>query len=223
VNQIDSILTTLTGKSNIAKLRIYKDRMRKFYNARYSKEKLTFFFDYEYIEDYDSQLGYLETLLSLTLQEIHFLCFITMDINSDGLVCNDDLFNLATVSSEENPLINRDVYKIFHYVSGYQNPRTNVSIIDQPADDEPAKDTAITLQKYRLTVLKTDKQNLAESENRDARSSLKKSIRLNPKTDHKGIIMTRKVNRHLFSLKSEEEQGETAIKELRKRFAEYTL
>lgn len=35
--------------------------------------------------------------------------------------------------------------------------------------------------------------------------------------------MTRKVNRHLFSLKSEEEQGEAAIKELRKRFAEYTL
>jgi hypothetical protein len=92
VNQIN-------GKSNIAKLMIYNERMRRFYNAQYSREKLNIFFDYEYIEDYGSQLQYLETLLSLNLQEIHVLCFIAMDINSDGLVCNDNLFNQATVSS----------------------------------------------------------------------------------------------------------------------------
>lgn len=57
-----------------------------------------------------------------------------MDINADGLVCNDDLFNIATVSAEENQLINRDVFRIFHYISMYQNPRTNVQIIDHTSD-----------------------------------------------------------------------------------------
>jgi hypothetical protein len=36
----------------------------------------------------------------------------------------------------------------------YQDPRTNVSIIDHPAADDPAKDSAINLQKYRLAILK---------------------------------------------------------------------
>ena len=36
-NTMDVILSTLTGNSNIGKLRIYKDRMRKFYNCRYSR------------------------------------------------------------------------------------------------------------------------------------------------------------------------------------------
>jgi hypothetical protein len=72
------------------------------------------------------------------------------DGNSDGLVCNDDLFNIATVSADENPLINKDIFKIFHYVSMYQNPRTSVTIMDTPADDDPAKDPTINLQKYKL-------------------------------------------------------------------------
>ncbi len=52
-------------------------------------------------------------LLSLSFQEIQFLCFITMDVNSDGLICNNDLFTIATANIEDNPLINQDVYKIF--------------------------------------------------------------------------------------------------------------
>lgn len=56
---MEYILTTLTGNPYIAKLRIYKEKMRKFYNARYGREKLTTFLDYEYIEDVDTQTQYL--------------------------------------------------------------------------------------------------------------------------------------------------------------------
>jgi hypothetical protein len=40
----------------------------------------------------------------------------------------------------------------------YQNPQANFAIIDHPVDDDPAKDPAINLQKYKLTVLKLEKQ-----------------------------------------------------------------
>jgi len=43
-----------------------------------------------------------------------------MDINSDGLICNDDLFALATILPE-NPLINKDVYKIFEFANKILN------------------------------------------------------------------------------------------------------
>lgn len=67
LNRLDLILSTLTGNPNVANLRIYKETLKKFYICRYSKEKITSFFDYEYIEDYDSQLKILETLLSFKL------------------------------------------------------------------------------------------------------------------------------------------------------------
>ena len=59
MNKLNHILTALTGNPNVSTLRIYKERLKKFYNARFLKEKITSFFDYEYIEDYDSQLGYI--------------------------------------------------------------------------------------------------------------------------------------------------------------------
>jgi hypothetical protein len=220
---MEGILTTLSGNPNVAKLRIYKDRFHKFYNARYGREKLTIFLDYEYIEDIGTQMQYLETLLSLSLQEIHFLCFIVLDVGCDGLVCNDDLFTIATISAEENPLVNSDIFRIFHYATQFQNPKTNSGIIDTPADDDPAKDPAVTLQKYKLFQLKSKKQALEESDRKENKSSLKRSLRLTAKTNQKGVVLSRKVNRHLFSLKSEEEQGAAAIKQLRKRFAESSL
>lgn len=101
-------------------------------------------------------------MLSLTLQEVHFLCFITLDINSDGLICNDDLFSLATVNADQNPLIDKDVYKIFKYMSQFHNMKSdNSCIIDQLADDELSKDPAPTIQKYRLSIMRLDKQNIA--------------------------------------------------------------
>lgn len=216
---MEYILTTLTGNPHITKLRIYKEKMRKFYNARYGREKLTTFFDYEYIEDVDTQTQYLETLLSLSLQEIHFLCFIVLDIGCDGLVCNDDLFNIATVSAEENPLLNCDIFRIFHYISQFQNSKVNTIIMDIPNEDDPAKDPAVTLQKYKLFLLKSEKKTLEESDRKENKSSLRKSLRLSVKNNQKGVVLSRKVNKHLFSLKSEEEQGAAAIKQLRKKFA----
>ena len=49
LNRVDYILSTLTGNQNVANLRIYKDSLKKFYTNRYIKEKITSFFDYEYI------------------------------------------------------------------------------------------------------------------------------------------------------------------------------
>ena len=40
----------------------------------------------------------------------------------------------------------------------YQNPRTNITINDIPADDDPAKDPGVNLQKYKLAQLKSEKQ-----------------------------------------------------------------
>jgi hypothetical protein len=48
-----------------------------------------------------------------------------MDINSDGLICNNDLFTIATANIDDNPLINQDVYKIFEYASYYHNTKSN--------------------------------------------------------------------------------------------------
>ena len=96
MHHIDVILSTLVPNQHVATLRIYKERLKKFYSHRYRKEKLTLFYDYEYIEDYDSQFKYLESLLSLKLDEIYYLCFLVLDQNSDGLICENDLFNLAT-------------------------------------------------------------------------------------------------------------------------------
>lgn len=142
-----------------------------------------------------------------------------LDVGCDGLVCNDDLFNIATVSAEQNPLLNSDIFRIFHYIGQFQDPKTSTSIIDVPNDDDPAKDPAVTLQKYKLFMLKSEKKTLEESDRKENRSSLRKSLRLSAKTNQKGVVLSRKVNRHLFSLKSEEEQGAAAIKQLRKKFA----
>ena len=52
-----------------------------------------------------------------------------LDQNSDGLICNNDLFSLATASTKENPLINKDIYTIYQYVSQEQK-KNNRTIID---------------------------------------------------------------------------------------------
>lgn len=49
------------------------------------------------------------------------LCFISLDLDGDGLVCSKDLFNFATFNNQENCLINHDVYRIFQYMLQYQN------------------------------------------------------------------------------------------------------
>ena len=40
----------------------------------------------------------------------------------------------------------------------YQNPKTNITINDTPADDDPAKDQGVNLQKYKLAQLKSEKK-----------------------------------------------------------------
>lgn len=81
-----------------------------------------------------------------------------MDINSDGLICNNDLFTIATANVEDNPLVNQDVYKIFEYASYYYNAKSNEVLLDHTYDDDPAKDVSINLQKYKLSVMKSEKQ-----------------------------------------------------------------
>ena len=126
----------MVPNQTVATLRIYKDKLRRFYMSRYRKEKITAFFDYEYIEDYDSQLAYLETLLSLKIDEIHYLCFLVLDQNGDGLICNTDLFSLATASSPENHLINKDIFKLYEVIRANQNMRYSQSIIDSISDED---------------------------------------------------------------------------------------
>jgi hypothetical protein len=59
-----------------------------------------------------------------------------MDQNGDGLICNNDLFNVATVSTVENPLISKDIYKIYEHISGYRNRDPTITIVDTVSDEE---------------------------------------------------------------------------------------
>ena len=106
--------------------------------------------DYEYIEDYDSQLGLLENLLTLKLEEIYFICFFVLDQDSDGLISNDDLFSLVTASIKSNPLLNKDIYKIFQYIAYYQSQKNGVRVNDSLSDEDFFKTENMTLQKYRM-------------------------------------------------------------------------
>jgi hypothetical protein len=41
--------------------------------------------------------------------------------------------------------------------------------------------------------------------------------------NHKYAILSRKVNKHLFSLQQDEEEGKQVMKQLRKKYADYNL
>lgn len=109
------LLAEISGNRNKNNLRIYKEALRKVYLNRFGKEKITSFFDYEYIEDFGSQDKLMKDMVNLSHEEILLLVFLILDQNGDGLVCNHDIFLISTFSNKENPLINSDVYKIVRY------------------------------------------------------------------------------------------------------------
>lgn len=95
-------------------------------------------------------------MLSLSLQQLYLLVFINLDYNGDGLICNDDLFTIVTL--QENPLISKDVYRIFHHMSQLQQSKPHSPMIDSLADDDPLKIENLTIQKYRMWTIKAEKE-----------------------------------------------------------------
>ncbi len=120
------------------------------------REKLTSFLEFENVQDYDSQIRILESLLSFKLEEIYYLCFLVMDQNGDGLICGADLFAMATASSNENPLISKDIYKIYEYVAHYR--QINAPIVDAVCDEDDFRLENSTIQKYRLFETKKERE-----------------------------------------------------------------
>ena len=84
----------------------------------------------------------------MKLEEIHYLCFLVLDHNCDGLICNNDLFNSATAA--ENPLINKDIYKIYGYVSHQRRIKPDTQVLDTISDEDYFKNENTNLQKFRL-------------------------------------------------------------------------
>lgn len=156
------------------------------------------------------------------------MCFLMLDHNGDGLICNNDLFNTATVG--ENPLINKDIYKINQYISDQQLVKPDVNILDPVSDQEFFKPENTNLQKHRLLEHRQEKER-EKMEKEKVEESLKNGLNLIghlqaqtvKNKDKKGIYITRKTHRHLFSHLKDEQQGEQAIKKLRKKIASNQL
>jgi Ca2+-binding EF-hand superfamily protein len=58
-----------------------------------------------------------------------------LDQNGDGLICNNDLFSIATASTRENPLINKDIFKIFQYVDYFKGQAAGAGIVNDTVVD----------------------------------------------------------------------------------------
>jgi hypothetical protein len=80
------------------------------------------------------------------------------DQNGDGLICNHDLFSLATVSQKENYLISSDVYRVISYTfnikAGQQTSRIVDPIQDAITENSVFKIENLTLKKFRFFVIK---------------------------------------------------------------------
>ena len=51
-----NLLSTISKDKNKDTIRIYREDFSKIYTYRYGRDRITQFFDYEYIEDYNSLL-----------------------------------------------------------------------------------------------------------------------------------------------------------------------
>jgi hypothetical protein len=88
-------LGDISKDGNKDTIRIYKEDFNKIYSFRYGKDKITSFFDYEYIEDYDSLDGmFRDDVLNMNREEVLLVSYIMLDQDSDGLITHSDLFKL---------------------------------------------------------------------------------------------------------------------------------
>jgi hypothetical protein len=85
------------------------------------------------------------------------------------------------------------------------------------------------LKKFRLLEFKKEKEREKSRkimlESQKMGGNLRSTLIIEPEISKQGkkFVLTRKTNKHLFSFRKDEEEGQAAIKELRKRFAETPL
>ena len=110
------LLSNISKDRNKDTIRIYKDDFAKIYTHRYGRDKITNFFDYEYIEDYGSLLRlFTESVLQFRVEEVMLMSFMMLDFDNDGLISHSDLFKMLTIL-DKNMLVKKTIYTILKYV-----------------------------------------------------------------------------------------------------------
>lgn len=120
---------------------------------------------------------------------------------------------MSTASSQDNPLINKDIFKIFEYVTYYRNMKPSVPIMDLPSDEESFKTENTNLHRYRFLESKKEKEReksrklIHESQKMGRKAKNILLIQPNTTKHGKKYGLTRKTHKHLFSVRNDEEDG----------------
>ena len=75
------------------------------------------------IENFDGILNIVAEIMNLEIKHSHLLSFLTFDVNQDGLICEDDLYQLKKTISIES-IVNEDINKIVEYVKSWGTGRS---------------------------------------------------------------------------------------------------
>ncbi|EAR95302.2 hypothetical protein TTHERM_00383620 (macronuclear) [Tetrahymena thermophila SB210] len=151
LHQIFKKISNAPEQQQILNIRTTRANFRQYLLKRYHEglvEKLISFLEIPLKVDYMTYVRLVEKLLNLTPKQKVVLCFILLDENEDGYICNSDMFSF--LRKNQNKLTEIDIKNVSRFAQTELNSLVNYSNEDNELEKILIKKNNLTLTEYKL-------------------------------------------------------------------------
>ncbi|KAL4480475.1 hypothetical protein ABPG74_020991 [Tetrahymena malaccensis] len=151
LHQIFKKISNAPEQQQILNIRTTRANFRSYLLKRYHEglvEKLISFLEIPLKVDYMTYVRLVEKMLNLTPKQKVVFCFILLDENEDGYICNSDMFSF--LRKNQNKLTEIDIKNISRFAQTDLNSLVNYSNEDNELEKILIKKNNLTLTEYKL-------------------------------------------------------------------------
>ncbi|KAL4505859.1 hypothetical protein ABPG72_013620 [Tetrahymena utriculariae] len=151
LHQIFKKISNAPEQQQILNIRTTRANFRSYLLKRYHEglaEKFISFLEIPLKVDYMTYVRLVEKLLNLTPKQKVVFCFILLDENEDGYICNSDMFSF--LRKNQNKLTEIDIKNISRFAQTELNSLVNYSNEENELEKILIKKNNLTLTEYKL-------------------------------------------------------------------------